>query len=339
MSTRGQAPLSGRRAATRPAAAVATALLEREPTRRPVTEVLRPHLARLRRTGLDPLDASRPALVRRAWQDLCDDGLAGVCAPARWGGTGQGLTAAVDRARDLAAVPCALPYLTSAVLAPLLARAAGATGLLAELVTGDRIAAVARGGRLTADRDGLAVDGLLPDALHGVDADVWLVVTQTRDGHHVLVEIEQPDHEVVPTADPTRPVAQARLRSARAGLLLDGCAEAVVQAALRTEVVRCAEVVAAAALLPADAAPADVGRSLLRAAAGAVDLAAAAADVDGRPDACLVRAATAWTARVSAGIAVSDSADDTARRFHRHRALQATPWAPAAGLPGWDLPA
>lgn len=284
--------------------------------------VLQPGLAQLRRTALDPFDESRPLRMRQAWQRLCDVGVAGILAPERSGGQGGGVTEAVEVARALSRLACPVPFLSSAVLATRLGEAVGASTLLAELTTGDRVAAVTGGGTLRRGSGGTALSGSFTDVLHGAEADVWLVAVPEPGGRLSLAMLERPDYDVVPTADPTRPVVQATLRELPAALLHEDCGAMLLQAGLLAEIVRCAEVLAAAeSVLSSGRAQ----RLLLRTAVNAVDLAACAADVDGSADAALVRHAASWTARVSAsvGTAVSSAVP---RRFHLLRAQQASGW-------------
>jgi hypothetical protein len=283
----------------------------------PLGSLLQPGLARLRRACLDPLDDLRPVLMRQSWQILCDAGVAGVLAPRSCGGQGSGLMEAVELARGLSRLACGVPFLASAVLATRLADAAQATGLLAELATGDAVATVAFGGTVRAESGRMLLCGLLEDVLHGADVDTWLVVAQTPEGTSVLVQLPRPSFEVVPTADASRPVVQARLADLPVTVLQPDCGASVRAALAQAEIVRCAEVAAAAEMLLAGRPDAV---ALLRAARAAVDLAATVADVDGALDPALVAVASAWTSLAGA---------DARRRFSTLRARQDSRWTPA----------
>ncbi len=239
---------------------------------------LEPLLPQLRKVALDPLAAERLSVVAEAWQLLCEAGAAGVLVPRRYGGQGQGLLEAVDLAATLSRAGAALPFLPGAVMAVRLLTAAQAGSVLAEIACGDRVATVASGLQLQCGAGVGSLTGLLPQVLHGGDADLWLVVVRGSDATLRVVALDRPAHEVLPSQDLTRPAVQATLAQAPC-VRLDLPAEALQQVAREADVLRCAEALGAAeSLLDPDDRSSSL---LLRAAWAAVEQAAALVDLEG----------------------------------------------------------
>lgn len=89
---------------------------------------------------------------RALWDELAGVGLPALLVPRTSGGLGLGLGAAVPVAARLAGQARTLPFVVSAVLATRLLEAVGATSLLTELATGDRVLGVELAPGVVADR-------------------------------------------------------------------------------------------------------------------------------------------------------------------------------------------
>ncbi|HMC51989.1 MAG TPA: acyl-CoA dehydrogenase family protein [Acidimicrobiales bacterium] len=170
----------------------------------------------------------------RLWQTMARLGWLGLLVPEDAGGLGLGLVdmAVVQEEMGRAALPG--PYLSSAVLATLAARALGATELLTPLASGERRGTVAveelgHGdplGRIAtrASRSGdrWELEGLKPVVLDGHTAD-WVIVLAREDGGALAAfAVEGPaitDVEPVPVLDVTRKVARLRLSGTPASRL------------------------------------------------------------------------------------------------------------------------
>jgi alkylation response protein AidB-like acyl-CoA dehydrogenase len=159
------------------------------------------------------------------WEEMAALGWTGLLVPEEHGGAGCGLVDMTVVCEEMGRLPLPGPFLSSAVMAVLAAKALGATDLLRGLADGttlgtvaldeagthgDPIAAVAT--RASADGDGYVLDGLKPVVLDGARADVVIVVARDDDGVAGFL-VEDAPAEVVPGLDPTREVARVVLAS------------------------------------------------------------------------------------------------------------------------------
>ncbi len=178
----------------------------------------------LRRLAEDP-SGSTDAL----WGTLVDLGWTGLLVPAELGGTGAGLLETCIVLEQMGRIPLPGPFFSSAVAAPLAARALGATDLLGDLAAGTRRATVALGEqghgeplgtvRTRARRKGArwVLNGEKPAVVDGHTADWAIVAARSEEGvRSYLLEFAAPGAraELVPSLDPTRKLARVVLEDA-----------------------------------------------------------------------------------------------------------------------------
>lgn len=157
-------------------------------------------------------------VTEQLWNRLVELGWVGMLVPERHGGSDAGLLQTCIVLEQMGRVPMPGPYLSSAVLATLAARALGATELLDGLASGERRGTVAlqeigHGDPLGTVRArarrrgaGWVVSGHKPLVLDGHTADWALVVARSEEGVRTFV-LERPAATGVPTLDPTRKAA------------------------------------------------------------------------------------------------------------------------------------
>lgn len=294
-----------------------------------VVDALLTHLPALWRADTGADDAT--AAVRDAWDALCGIGVGGLLVPAGCGGQGASLSSALSMAWALSRIPAPVPFLSSAVVAPLLAAALGERGLLTEIATGDSVVAVAFGGRTVGDGEwDTALHGEVTDVLHGADADRWLVVARTAEGKVALLSADRPASVVRdPGPDPTRPTARACFDATPARRLAEGAEPLLSDVMRRAHLVRCVEVLAAASV----AAGGDpVTATGISAAVTAVRSAAATTDLDGRCERSQLRIAVVRTAAVERLVRQRCGASDSVRGARCVQRVTGKPtWLPPVG--------
>jgi alkylation response protein AidB-like acyl-CoA dehydrogenase len=167
------------------------------------------------------------------WTTLVELGWTGLLVPAELGGTGAGLLEMCIVLEQMGRIPLPGPFFSTAVAAPLAARALGATELLGDLATGTRRATVALGEqghgeplgtvRTRARRKGArwVLRGEKPAVVDGHNADWAIVAARSEEGvRSYLLEFEAPGlapgarAEPVPSLDPTRKLARLVLDDA-----------------------------------------------------------------------------------------------------------------------------
>ncbi len=159
--------------------------------------------------------------LRELWRRLAELGAAGVLIPESYGGSGLGLLDAALIAEEFGRAAAPLPFLGSAVLAPVALMEAGSEeqrrNLLPRLASGELLIGVAatetysvrEGAGVRATGDRLSGKSLFAIDLPGAD---WLLVAAGRrdlflvDASAAGVEIEE-----LRTVDRTRRVAEVRL--------------------------------------------------------------------------------------------------------------------------------
>ncbi len=173
--------------------------------------------ALLRQLADDP-----DGVTEHLWNRLVELGWVGMLVPERHGGSDAGLLQTCIVLEQMGRVPMPGPFLSSAVLATLAARALGASGLLEGLAGGERRGTVAlqemgHGDPLGTVRArarrrgaGWVVTGHKPLVLDGHTADWALVVARTEEGVRTF-HLERPAAAAVPTLDPTRKAAMLDL--------------------------------------------------------------------------------------------------------------------------------
>lgn len=234
--------------------------------------------------GLWSACAEPTTTVGEAWDTLCALGVGGLMVPTEQGGQGASLSRALSVAWALSRIPAPVPFLSTAVVAPLFATALGERALLTEIATGDTVVAMAAGLRTGDEGEwGTTLHGEAVDVLHGRDADRWLVVARTTGGKASLVLADRPSSMTVdhPAADPTRPTVRAKFDGVPVRRLAESVTPLVTEVVRRAHLVRCVEVLAAASVVGAE------DPELTAASAGAlaaVRSAAAATDLHGRCD-------------------------------------------------------
>jgi alkylation response protein AidB-like acyl-CoA dehydrogenase len=174
--------------------------------------------ARLREMADDP-DGIDPGL----WTTLVELGWTGLVISEAFGGAAAGLSDLCIVLAETGRVPLPGPFLSSAVMATLAAKALGADDLLEDLSAGRTRGTVAlhefghgdplANVRTRARRRGATwvLDGLKPLVLDGHTADWAIVVAGTEEGRRSFL-VENPDGEPVPALDPTRKVARLELQ-------------------------------------------------------------------------------------------------------------------------------
>jgi alkylation response protein AidB-like acyl-CoA dehydrogenase len=158
------------------------------------------------------------------WRTLAVDvGLAGLAVKEEHGGHGASWREVAVVAEELGASVAPAPFLSSVVLAPIVAETASAHDLLRRLATGESSATVAAtlarvpGGQPTGTvvvRDG-ALHGTVRGVLDTPLADTLLVVATDGD-EPVLAEVAASDADIatVPSLDMTRPLADVTFTGA-----------------------------------------------------------------------------------------------------------------------------
>ncbi len=161
-------------------------------------------------------------MTDEVWAAIADLGWTGILIPEEHGGLGLGMVDLVVVLEEMGRVPFPGPYLSSAVVATLLARRLGLSDLLPALAAGAARGTVA----LDEQGHGDVVDrvrtrarrragrwlltGTKPVVLDGHTADWVLVAARTQDGLGTFL-VESPSAELVPTWDQTRKVARLEL--------------------------------------------------------------------------------------------------------------------------------
>ncbi|MGD9990390.1 MAG: hypothetical protein AB7I38_15540 [Dehalococcoidia bacterium] len=271
--------------------------------------------------------------VRDAWDALCGLGIGGLLVPVEHGGQGASLSRSLSAAWALSRLPAPVPFLSSAIAAPLFAIGIDERSLLSEIATGDTMVAIAFGGEARgAGEWGTTLHGRVFDVLHGADADRWIVAARTSDEKSTLLMVDRPQSIVdQDSGDPTRPTSGAYFVGEPARRLADGVEPLVVETIRRAHLVRCVEVLAAASVAAADD---DAAARSISAAITAVRSAAAATDLHGHCDRAQLRLACSRTAAVSRFVtAQRDSSLMPASlrsRLCAHRASDESRWMPVA---------
>jgi alkylation response protein AidB-like acyl-CoA dehydrogenase len=171
-------------------------------------------------------DAAGAIARDEAWAQMVALGWATMLIPEAQGGLGLGLVDAVVVLEELGRATVPVPFLSSAVLAPIAAGRLGQEDLLKSLVEGSR-ATVALDElghddpvgrvRARASRDGAGwtLQGLKPVVLDGAEADWVIVAARTAEGLRSFL-VEEPELDEVPGMDPTRRLARFALDGTRA---------------------------------------------------------------------------------------------------------------------------
>jgi hypothetical protein len=298
-------------------------------THHDVLEALLAHIPDLWAAPATPPDAPS-TVVRDAWEVLCGLGIGGLLVPTEQGGQGANLSEVLSVAWTLSRIPAPVPFLSSAVMAPLFAAALGERALLSEIATGDTIVAVAAGAQVHGDeKSGITLHGEVPHVLHGRDADLWLIVGHTTENKTSLTITNPPLTSPEPNAEPTRPTFRARFDGTAARRLAD-CVEPLVgDIVRRAHVVRCAEVLAAAHVIAGDD---HALRAAIGAAVTAVRTAAAATDLDNICDPRPAELARARTATVADLVRTRRNPSTTLRaKLCTQRATGGSCWLPSLG--------
>ncbi|WP_219217239.1 acyl-CoA dehydrogenase family protein [Variovorax boronicumulans] len=156
---------------------------------------------------------------RAVWQTLCEIGVPALLVPEAHGGLGLSLLDAALVAEELGRHVAPVPFLGSAVLAPLALREAGSAAQQAEwlprLARGDCIAGVAIAERVAGARDGA---GLQADAgrlngsalfvLDAAQADVFVVADRSGGLHLVAADAAGLQRAALRSIDATRPLGE-----------------------------------------------------------------------------------------------------------------------------------
>jgi alkylation response protein AidB-like acyl-CoA dehydrogenase len=176
--------------------------------------------ATLRQLADDPR-----GVTEQLWDRLVELGWVGMLVPVANGGSDAGLLQTSIVLEQMGRVPLPGPFLSSAVMATLAAKALGANELLEGLATGERRGTVAlqeagNGDPLGTVRArarrrgaGWVASGHKPLVLDGHTADWALVVARTEEGVRTFL-LEGPPALAVPTLDPTRKAAALSLDEA-----------------------------------------------------------------------------------------------------------------------------
>lgn len=156
------------------------------------------------------------------WRRVVEMGWTGLLVPEEQGGLGRGLLDAIVVLEETGRVPLPGPFLSSAVLATLVARELRELALLEALAAGERRGTVAleEGGhgdpvarvRTRARRKGAdwTLTGLKEIVLDGHTADWVIVAARTQEGIGSFL-IESPEVHSVPLLDPLRKAARLEL--------------------------------------------------------------------------------------------------------------------------------
>ncbi len=245
-------------------------------------------------------DAAPCALtaVRDAWDALCSVGVGGLMVPTEHGGQGASLSRSLSVAWTLSRIPAPVPFLSSAVLAPLLAAALDERELLSEIATGDTVVAIAFGGRVEGDHDGTTtLRGGVNAVLHGSDAARWFIVAESAETGKSILAVDRPASTIQESSpDVTRPLSRARFDGTPARRLALRADALVGEVVRRAHLVRCVEVLAAASIAVRDD---PTSMASIAAAITAVRSAAAATDLHGTCDSRHLDVACSRTAMVS----------------------------------------
>jgi alkylation response protein AidB-like acyl-CoA dehydrogenase len=157
------------------------------------------------------------------WKRLVDLGWTGLLVPEAFGGSGMGVLDAVIIAEEMGRLPLPGPWLSSSVMATLVAIHLGDEEGLRALADGERRGTLALeehgasdpldGVECTATRDGdgWLLTGVKPFVLDGHTADFAYVVARTDDGGLATFVVDAPAAEAVPSMDVTRKVARLTL--------------------------------------------------------------------------------------------------------------------------------
>ncbi|GAA4555602.1 acyl-CoA dehydrogenase family protein [Pseudonocardia xishanensis] len=271
-----------------------------------------------------------PTAVRDAWDALCSVGVGGLLVPAEYGGQGASLSRSLSVAWTLSRIPAPVPFLSSAVVAPLLCAALSERELLSEIATGDTVVAVAFGGRIDDGCDGgTTLHGEVDSVLHGSDAERWFVVAS--DGAEpTILAVDRPESTIRQySQDVTRPLARARFDGMPARRLAVETAPLVGEIVRRAHLVRCVEALAAASIAVEDD-PASMAS--IAAAITAVRSTAAATDLHGTCDSRQLDVACSRTAMVSRLVADTcgrgDQQDELRASLCAIRATGGSAWLP-----------
>tara|TARA_R110002110_G_scaffold239506_9_gene455480 strand:+ start:900 stop:1994 length:1095 start_codon:yes stop_codon:yes gene_type:complete len=192
-----------------------------------------------------PLERVRKAAERREnyardiWDALADLGVAGMLVPEEFGGMGLGLLDAALAAEMLGRHVVPVPFIATAVMAPIAIAGAGSkaqqAAWLPKLASGEAIAGVAVAERASGARDGAGVSAaggkLTGTALFALDAaaaDV-IIVADKAGGLH-LVTAKAPGLTTVrlTSIDLTRTLTELRFDNVEAEALASGDAAATL---------------------------------------------------------------------------------------------------------------
>jgi alkylation response protein AidB-like acyl-CoA dehydrogenase len=179
------------------------------------------------REALIALGDDERGFTDELWSVIAGSGWTGLLVAEEHGGLGLGLVDLVVVLEEMGRVPMPGPYLSSAVLATLAARALGADDLLPGLADGSTRGTLALdevGARdplasvvvtATRDGDGWVLDGIKPAVPDGHTAD-WAIVVARDDTGLAGFLVEQPHATAVPSMDPLRKLARLELSAAPA---------------------------------------------------------------------------------------------------------------------------
>jgi alkylation response protein AidB-like acyl-CoA dehydrogenase len=171
-------------------------------------------LERVRRAAAD-----REAFAPDVWGSFAELGVAGLLIPAECGGSGLGLLDAALAAEALGGAVAPVPFVASAVMAPLALVGAGTPAQqahwLPKLAAGEIVCGVAVSETAAGARDGAGVDasagrltGTALFVLDGAAADLFVVADRSGGLHLVETSFSGVERTQLTTIDATRSVCE-----------------------------------------------------------------------------------------------------------------------------------
>ena len=175
----------------------------------------------------------KQALDADIWQELVQLGMAGLLIPEAHGGAGLGLLEAAVVAEELGRSMAPVPYVGTAVMAPLAIMLAGneaqkqawLPGLAGgELRLGVAVSAAASGTRrdATVTAQDQTLNGKVMFVIDCGDADAYVIADDIGQLFIIKSDADGLSQECFPTIDGTRSVAQLTLNNVHAEKLVDG---------------------------------------------------------------------------------------------------------------------